>query len=665
MQRTGSPAIFETAVDFSVRIPTRSGVELGATVTRPRAEGRFPALVWYDPYRGAWDGSVGPAARYFGERGYVFVNLHARGTGNSEGASRDEYTAAETQDGYDAIEWLAVQPWCSGSVGMLGASYSGFTCLQVAALTPPALKAIAPAYFTDRRYTDDCHYKGGCLRGYYDVLTYGLGMVAANALPPHPKAVGGRWAKIWRQRLEESEPYLLKWLAHSVEDEYWAQGSVIGRYDRIRCACFLIGGWHDGYVNPPLRTFQALTGPKKLLMGPWSHTYPDRSHCGPRIDINFELLRWWDRWLKGIDNGVDREPQVTVYVQEFEEPLQDRSLIAGAWFAADDLPARHEGRGRRDRAATASPSTLRVWHLGAGVLQASAADAAGVDRFRYLPGAARNGGIWDAGMPFCLPGDQRPDEALALNYTSEPLGEELVLFGRPSVTLTVAADVPVLPFAVRLTEVAEDGTSVLVTKGILNITRRGGMDRPEPLEPGVPTILQLDLEATAWRFRRGRRVRLSINGSDFPNVWPTPLRGTGAIHRGPGVEAVLRLPLWSKPAAAPVEFLPSGSAPASTGAGGDPPPWRVSHDVLEDRWLFVMANGNEFAVSNTNPAEAWARARSVRTAQWDGFGARSEAAAILTSDERSFHLTLTLNVFVNDALHFQRHWCQSTERMLM
>ena len=219
MQRTGSPAIFETAVDFSVRIPTRSGVELGATVTRPRAEGRFPALVWYDPYRGAWDGSVGPAARYFAERGYVFINLHARGTGNSEGASRDEYTAAETQDGYDAIEWLAVQPWCSGSVGMLGASYSGFTCLQVAALAPPALKAIAPAYFTDRRYTDDCHYKGGCLRGYYDVLTYGLGMVAANALPPHPKAVGGRWAQIWRQRLEESEPYLLNWLAHSVEDE--------------------------------------------------------------------------------------------------------------------------------------------------------------------------------------------------------------------------------------------------------------------------------------------------------------------------------------------------------------------------------------------------------------------------------------------------------------
>src|SRR5262249_42888304 len=132
--------------------------------------------------------------------------------------------------------------------------------------------------------------------------------------------------------------YLLKWLTHPVEDEYWAQGSVIGRYDRIQAACFLIGGWHDGYVNPPLRTFRALTAPKRLLMGPWSHTYPDRSHCGPRIDIHSELLRWWDRWLKGIANGVEQEPRVMVYVQEFEEPIQDRTHIEGGWFVADDLP---------------------------------------------------------------------------------------------------------------------------------------------------------------------------------------------------------------------------------------------------------------------------------------------------------------------------------------
>jgi uncharacterized protein len=647
-----APAVYETEVDFTLRVPTRSGVELGATITRPRSGERFPALLWYEPYRSGWDGSVSPMARYFAARGYHFINLHSRGTGNSEGISRDEYMAEETEDGGEAVQWLAEQPWCTGSVGMLGASYSGFTALQVAALAPPALKAIAPAYFTDRRYTDDCHYKGGCLRGYYDTLTYGLAMVARNALPPHPLAVGDRWAEIWTRRLEESEPYLLQWLAHPVEDEYWGRGSVAGRYDRIRAACFLVGGWNDGYPNPPLRTFQALTAPKRLLMGPWSHTYPDRSHCGPRIHIYHELLRWWDRWLKEIDNGADREPRVIVHVREWEPPVQDRTHIAGAWHASEDLP------GDVVRWAVAG-SGLRNGETGSG------APLARVDRFEYLPAAARSGGVWDAGVPFCLPGDQRPDEALALNFTSDPLARDLVIFGQPSVELTVSASAPVLPFAFRLCDVAEDGASVLVAKGLLNITRRHGMAAPEPLEPGVPAPVRFDLEATAWRFRSGHRLRLSINGSDFPNIWPTPLRGTGAVHQGPGIPAMLHLPVWGEPALSPVEFLPSPSEPNPTGSGGDPPPWRVVHDVLEDRYRFLLANGNEFCVSNRNPAEACARARSVGSAGWPGFSVRSEATAALNSDERSFQLTISLGVYVNEALHFQRSWRQSTGRVLM
>ncbi len=649
MERTGSPAAYDCDVDFTVRIPVSSGVELGATMVRPRTQERCPALVWYDPYRAAWDGSLHARARYFAERGYAFVNLHSRGTGNSEGVSRDEYAAEETQDGYDAVEWLAAQSWCSGSVGILGASYSGFTALQVAAQAPPSLKAIAPAYFTDRRYTDDCHYKGGCLRGYYDTLTYGLAMVAMNALPPHPQAVGAKWAQMWRQRLEESEPYLLQWLAHPTEDAYWAQGSVVGQYDRIRAACFLIGGWHDGYPNPPLRTFQALTAPKRLLMGPWSHTYPDQSHCGPRIDIHFELLRWWDRWLKGMDNGVEREPPVLIYVQKFEEPIQDRTLIAGGWFAADNLPAGKE----------------QAYFLGPGVLRNAPDEEVGVDRFRYLPGASRNGGIWDAGVPFCLPGDQRPDEVFAVNYTSEPLDEDLVIFGQPSVALTVSTDAPALPFACRICDVAEDGTSALVTKGILNATRRNGMDAPEPLAPDAPTTLAFALEATAWRFRKGHRVRLSINGSDFPNVWPTPYRGIGAVHRGPGLQAALHLPVWASPTPSPISFLPSPNPPASTGAGSDPAPWRVTHDVLEDRLHFQFANGNEFVVSNRGPARAYTRSKSVAQASWEGFAARSESTCALHSDEKAFHLTITLTVYVNDTVHFQRQWHQSTERALL
>jgi hypothetical protein len=158
---------------------------------------------------------------------------------------------------------------------------------------------------------------------------------------------------------------------------------------------------------------------------------------------------------------------------------------------------------------------------------------------------------------------------------------------------------------------------------------------------------------------------MSVNGSDFPNVWPTPMRGEVLIHRGPEVVAELRLPIWSDPAPSPVELLPSKSAAASTGSGGDPPPWRVVHDVLEDRLHFVMSSGNEFVISNRNPAVAYAKARSVRSAGWEGFTARSEATCALTSDEQTFQMTISLNVFVNDALHFQKRWSRSVGRALL
>jgi uncharacterized protein len=336
-------------------------------------------------------------------------------------------------------------------------------------------------------------------------------------------------------------------------------------------------------------------------------------------------------------------------VPDFEAPVQDRTHIAGTWCAADDLPS----------------DPAEPWHLGAGTLTRIPSAEPGVDRFRYRPGASRNGGIWDAGVLFTLPGDQRPDEAYALNYTSDPIADDLVLFGQAEVELTVSADVPVMPFAVRICEVGEDGTSVLVAKGLLNAARREGMDRPRPLAPGEPTALRFEMEATAWRLRKGNRIRVSINGSDFPNVWPTPYAGTGAVHRGPGIAASIRLPVWRDPQPSPVVFFPSEAPARSTGSGGDPPPWRVIHDVLEDRLHFVMASGNEFVVSDGDPAKAYTRAKNGVTAAWEGFRARADATACLASDAQAFHLTITLAVTVNDAAFHTRQWCRSYPRLLL
>ena len=399
-------------------------------------------------------------------------------------------------------------------------------------------------------------------------------------------------------------------------------------------------------MKKPVKTECPMDLLLRLLMGPWNHTYPHLSHCGPRIHIYEELLRWWDRWLSDIDNGIDREPPVMVYVQQHETPRPDRTELAGAWHSASALPEGAE----------------RTWTLGAGSLGSGEVPPAGSDSFQYRPAACRQGGVWDAGIPFGLPSDQRPDEALALNYTSAPLEDDLVLLGQPVVELTISADVPVLPFAVRISEVAPDGVSALVTKGVLNITRREGMDRAVPLPVGEPVLVRLELEATAWRFRKGNRLRLSINGSDFPNIWPTPLHGTGTVHRGGALAASLTLPLWLAPEEPPVPPLPSPEPPRSTGVGGDPPPWRVTHDVLEDRYHFQLASGAEFSISDRDPAIAYARSLQVATAAWEGVSIRSEAAGALTSDERAFHLSIALHVTLNGTPYFSRSWSRSYAR---
>ncbi len=128
------------------------------------------------------------------------------------------------------------------------------------------------------------------MRMYYDVGSYGGWMVAMNALPPIPELIGSKWAEVWKQRLEQNEPYLLKWMKQQVDGPYWRNGSLRPAYDRIQCPVFLIAGWRDGYPNPMLRMYTKLKVPKKLWVGPWVHELPHASVPGPRIDWMNEVM---------------------------------------------------------------------------------------------------------------------------------------------------------------------------------------------------------------------------------------------------------------------------------------------------------------------------------------------------------------------------------------
>ncbi len=190
----GRPA-FEPEVHWDVRIPVRDGLELSANLWRPSPRAgsrdeRFPAILEMIPYgkdswRLNWDTAFG---EWLAARGFALCRLDVRGTGSSPGVALDEYTEDETRDGYDAVEWLAAQPWCNGNVGMWGISYGGFTAIQVAKLRPPHLRAILPMYATDDRYRDDVHLRGGCItaseKSQYAVSQLGHERPAAAAVLP-------------------------------------------------------------------------------------------------------------------------------------------------------------------------------------------------------------------------------------------------------------------------------------------------------------------------------------------------------------------------------------------------------------------------------------------------------------------------------------------------
>ena len=467
-----------------------------------------PAILEYIPYRKRdfMRARDEPIHRYFAQAGYAAVRVDLRGSGDSEGVLFDEYTQQELDDALEIIAWIAEQTWCSGAVGMMGISWGGFNALQVAALDPPALKAIITLCSTDDRYADDAHYMGGCLLN--ENLQWGATLLTFCAYPPDPEIVGERWRAMWRERIDQLAPFPALWLQHQWRDDFWKHGSVCEDYGAIKCAVYAIGGWADGYSNAVPRLMRGLSCPKKGLIGPWAHRFPHNGVPGPAIGFLQEAVRWWDHWLKGVETGIMDEPLLRVWMQESVDPQPYHEERPGRWVAERSWPpARIE---------------KRRYFLNPGRLEPSAGRRVML-AFSSPQTTGLRAGEWCAfGAEGEMPLDQRPDDGRSLTFDTEPLSARMEILGAAVVELDLAVDEPSALLAVRLNDVQPDGTSTLVTYGLLNLTHRESHDQPEALEPGAFQRVRLQLNDIAHAFPAGHRIRIALSTSYWPIAWPSP-----------------------------------------------------------------------------------------------------------------------------------------------
>ena len=461
------------------------GCRLSARVWMPEGAGKapVPAVLEYIPYRKRDGTAVRDAMMhpYVAGHGYACVRVDMRGNGESDGLMADEYTIQELADACEVIEWLAGQPWCSGAVGIMGKSWGGFNCLQTAFLQPPALKAVMAVCASTDRFADDIHYKGGCLLG--ENFGWGAVMLSYSSRPPDP-ALRADWREVWLKRLE-AEPWLApRWADLQERSEYWKHGSICEDFSRMQVPVLIWGGWADNYMNTVAKVVENVPGAKGIV-GPWVHQYPHTAVPGPQVGFLQEAVRWWDRWLKGIENGAEGDPAYRAYMLRSAPPDASARWRDGEWVSEAVWPPAAVSRevvylrSAASRPGGFTPPGPTVGYLGTD----NAKIRFEIATPQHLGMAA--GEFFPMGLNAEMPGDQRQDDALSVCFDGDVLGEPLALLGAARVTLRLSSDKPLGFVVARLCDVGPDGASVRIAHGMRNLCHRDSMEEPQPMVPGA------------------------------------------------------------------------------------------------------------------------------------------------------------------------------------
>ncbi len=557
-------------------IPMKDGTRLAANLFMPdgplagtKAEQRFPVVLEYLPYRKddwtlARDWQL---HAYEVRRGYVVARVDIRGTGASEGVTPDrEYSEQEQLDGLEVIEWLAKQEWSTGNVGMMGISWGGFNSIQIARRHPPALKAIIAVCATEELFHDDIHYIDNLMHvdEFEIAMDLQLGMTRAPDFPLDEASLASRF---------DAKPWFPLYLQHQRDSEFWRRASVApDKYADYTVPSFMIGGFLDGYRDSIPRFFEKSKAPIKALIGPWNHTFPHEAEPGPSIEWRDQATRWWDYWLKGIQNGIMEEPRFEVYMRRWYPPDPNLATVPGEWRAEKTWPPANVATLRMKLEAN---HTLSTEDSGNG------AGAKVVHELKYVPSIGAEAGFWWGD----LTADQRPIDAYSLVYDSAPLEKETAILGWPRVKLKVASSAALADWFVRLEDVAPDGTTTLITGAGQSGAQRKSAAAPEDLRSGEIFELPIEMHVTSWIFPRGHKIRLAVSNALWPMMWSTPYAMTTSLYLGGAEDSRLELPVV--PAAGPGRRTfgePEAETPlAGISAEGEtwpPQSWTQTHDII-------------------------------------------------------------------------------------
>ncbi|MCA2985478.1 CocE/NonD family hydrolase [Gemmatimonas sp.] len=597
-----APATHEVTIDHEVLIPMRDGTRLGATIVRPRAPGRYPVVVRYEPYGRT-------VMTYFAERGYVTVLAEGRGTGSSGGIMADYFDAISFRDGYDVVEWAAAQPWSTGKVGLWGISYGAINATRIAALRPPHLAAVAVNSSYANFFGD--HFFPGGVRSNHPYVWHGGGNMLSTMLrgPVYPGADGQPVLDLerWRQRIRDNkwEGYYTPQWTHDQYDAYWEEKDLRSKYATYEVPTLQVGNYFDHARNhdEAYLTYQVLKAkgiPQQLIVGPWTHGGGGPAHT---IDFPRTALVWFDQFLRGIDTGITREPPVTLFV-----------MRQNMWRTEDTWPI-----------ARTVPTTFQLG--GDGTLATAPPRDTSSRRFVYRPwvgSAAGPYGTWFNAQydEYLVLPDQRADEGESLTFTTDPLSADVESTGMPEISFLATSTATNTDFSIKLSDVFPDGRSALVTRGWINSAHRESNVNPRTpgewrvaptsaITPGVAARYRVTLQNVSYRFRKGHRLRVTIASSDWPSNWPNPLPATNTVHVAQGGTIGVStftlpvVPASPTPRPAPRLALRTSDAPRAPSPNG--PRIQIVHDLSTSTVSYQSDRRSERAVpgGTMEQVEVW------------------------------------------------------------